>query len=318
MVWLEQLLTSQSFAAAFGFWGPGRKIASGAGELTVVLPLRREVKSTLPTKRIRVAPASYAEDALVTRLTECPPTWTSSYGLDQGLRYPAALVGSPPDREERTASQETQLGADGSPEVEEELECCHLETSDLRVANLNVDGAGRDAIGEICARIRTLEMDITVLIDTRQKAGDRTIEGVVMERLGSRYRVFTHVDAEGDVMHCRRVGGVAFIVGPRISHPKLHRLCQFGSTAGLDCRLGDASLFVLVVYWPQPNKSEFTLWTKLEGIAGGDPIDYLQALALQALTAARAEGRRTFMLGDFNSDVNTSDIFFFLYFTFVN
>ena len=100
-------------------------------------------------------------------------------------------------------------------------------------------------------------------------------------------------------MHCRRVGGVAFIVGPRISHPKLHRLCQFGSTAGLDCRLGDASLFVLGVYWPQPNKSEFTLWTKLEGISGGDPIDYLQALAIQALTAARAEGRRTFMLGEF-------------------
>ena len=117
---------------------------------------------------------------MVTRLTECPPTWTSSYGLDQGPRYPAALAGPSLDREEPTTSQDTPLGAEGLEGIEEP-ECHHLESSDLKVANLNVDGAGRDTIGEICERIKTLEMDITVLIDTRQKAGDRTVEGVVME-----------------------------------------------------------------------------------------------------------------------------------------
>ena len=37
VVWLEQLLTSQSFAAAFGFWGPERETASGHSPPTAEL-----------------------------------------------------------------------------------------------------------------------------------------------------------------------------------------------------------------------------------------------------------------------------------------
>ena len=43
--------------------------------------------------------------------------------------------------------------------------------------------------GEICNRINHLDMSITALADTRQKAGDRRLENVVLSPLGP--RVFT-------------------------------------------------------------------------------------------------------------------------------
>ena len=89
--WLEQLLTTRSFADAYGFWGHARVILSGTGELTNLLPIRRKAKSC--AGRVRAVPKSYSEDAIAIQQPECSDSWQSAYGLDQANHTPAEGLG---------------------------------------------------------------------------------------------------------------------------------------------------------------------------------------------------------------------------------
>ena len=126
--------------------------------------------------------------------------------------------------------------------------------AELVIINLNVDGAAALVYEEVCQRIKSVRADIAVLVDTRVRFGLRTVESKVLTHLGSRYRVFTHVDTDGNATHSRRVGGMAYIVGPRVTDARMVRMCKFGAVASLEGSLGGVSFMVMGMYWPQTNK----------------------------------------------------------------
>ena len=125
------------------------------------------------------------------------------------------------------------LGEDVGISEEEEV-----GEAELVIINLNVDGAAALVYEEVCQRIKSVRADIAVPVDTRVRFGLRTVESKSLTHLGSRYRVFTHVDTEGSATHAHRVGGIAYIVGPRVTDAKLVRLCKFGAAASLEGALG--------------------------------------------------------------------------------
>ena len=72
--------------------------------------------------------------------------------------------------------------------------------------------------------MKSVAVDIGILVDTRGVHGKRVLEDAVLHMLGSRYRVWLHSDEsvkKESLM--QRVGGVAFVVGPRVSQVKLVR-----------------------------------------------------------------------------------------------
>ena len=94
--------------------------------------------------------------------------------------------------------------------------------------------------------MKSVAADIGILVDTRGVHGKRVLEDAVLHMLGSRYRVWSHSDEsvkKESLM--QRVGGVAFVVGPRVSQVKLDRLCKQGSSAAISCSLGAAKLYVM-------------------------------------------------------------------------
>ena len=292
--WLEQLLTARSFADAYGFCGHARVILSGTGEHTNLLPIRRKAKSC--TGRVRAVPKSYSEDAIAVQQPECSDSWQSAYGLDQA--------------EHSSVEGQGHLGSVGQEGMGEDVEVSGEEEvveAELVIINLNVDGAAALVYEEVCQRIKSVRADIAVLVDTRVRFGLRTVESKVLTHLGSRYRVFTNVDTEGSATHAQRVGGIVYIVGPRVTDARLVRLCNFGAATSLEGSLGGAAFMVMGMYWPQSNKKDGTLWPRVTEYAGMDAVRYVKRLASQALETAREAGRKVFLVGDLNTDVDKRD-----------
>jgi hypothetical protein len=290
--WLEQLLTSVSFTAAFGFWGTQRGAAVELVRMAEVLPLHKLHASS--RGRVTRAPVSYAEQAVVTTVPEAAVGWTPRY------------IPAPPAVAAALGEEQGSVFEEGRHSAEE----ADLEAAELVLMNINVDGVNPGSYADICSLIQRQGVDITVLVDTRRRPGDRALVSAVKAALGTRYKVFTHVDANASEDHAKRVGGMAFVVGPRVTRPKLERLCPYGSSAAMSGWLGAAPVYVMGTYWPQERtdaKATDTLWHKVGHGAGMDTVRYLKRLAVSALGRAREDGYSTFMVGDLNTDVSRGD-----------
>ena len=304
--WLEQLLTSAPFAEAFGFWGRCREWILTDEDMALTLPIRKVVLSVY-SARPRAVPTSYSDASGASRMKELPAAWEPRYGVSNATGDPSAPV---IENMMEAIFDGDQVGDHEAPSEDhiEEDQLDDYTLADLTVVSINMNGASGDAHKELCRRMKSVAADIGILVDTRAVHGKRVLEDAVLHMLGSRYRVWAHVDeAVKRESLMQRVGGVAFVVGPRVTKVKLDRLCKQGSTASISCSLGSAKLFLMATYWPQENNDPGTLWTRIKAHSGLDPIRYLKRLATEALAAARAEGRVVVMAGDLNSDVNTTD-----------
>ena len=178
----------------------------------------------------------------------------------------------------------------------------------LRILEYNVNTLTEEREKEVVDMVIERKVDCTILLDTRKsKIQLRYICNRLKDALGPEYYVATApVDAE--TVAGQRVGGQLWIVDMRtVSKPKFKVVTERGALAYVDGTVGNnEKIRIIGTYWPSRNPAGGSMWMQL----GADQaIPTLKRCIGELIDEANEGGRTTVLAGDFNSDINTNDVY---------
>ena len=183
----------------------------------------------------------------------------------------------------------------------------------VRMMSYNVNGLDEAKLRMVCDWIGTYSFDVAVLVDIKLSTGHPLLRRATV-LIGKGFRCFSHVDPSlrniPSVDKRGWVGGTLYIVGPRLSHVKIHRTCHLATTSYIQCRFGHEPLHIAGVYWPNKNDKGTTTWWQRVKQAYGMPTPEACKALLGGIVDETVDAQATLLVGgDFNSDLQKKDLY---------
>ena len=199
-------------------------------------------------------------------------------------------------------------GVSRSESTEDEHKCNEItgmDKGELKIITYNCGTLTKIKWDILMSRLKDINVDIVVLIDTRHVASDiwkykDNMQGI----MGCGYNI-VHADAPG-YGGMERVGGQIILYGPKVIKDQFVQVMQRGSLTKMTVKYGGEQVTLLATYWPVKETGINSLMAKLKEIYS-DPIEMVKYLIKREIE--RSKEGIVIVVGDFNSDVNGEDIY---------